>query len=146
MENVKPVCGYCGKQLKGRSDKKFCNDSCRNAFNHRQKEAENTDFNFQSVISILKKNRAILVAARKDTKTNKYLVATEKYLLAKGFNFQYCTEHIRYNEYDHYFCFDVGYVIKEPDKCELLNRSAFQFEMEINDPDFDKPVFKVTVS
>lgn len=142
MDVPKPVCGYCGKALKGRSDKKFCGDSCRNAYNHRQKEIENADPNFQRIVSILKKNRAALAQARKDKKTHK-LVTTKERLLELGYNFQYCTEHIHYECEDHYFCFDLGYVIKEPGKCELLNRGAFQFEMEINDPDFDKPVFKL---
>ncbi len=140
METTKPVCGFCGKELKGRSDKKFCNDSCRNAFNHKNRE-NNNDL-FLPIISILKKNRAVLAEARKDKKTKMLSIPKER-LLELGFNFHYCTEHIRYEEYDHYFCFDLGYVIKKPGKCELLGRDAFAFEMEINDPDFDKPVIRL---
>jgi hypothetical protein len=142
MEVTKPVCGYCGKEIKGRSDKKYCDDSCRNAFNHRQKEAENRLPNIQPIIAILKRNRAVLATAKKDKKTKMLIIPKER-LLELGYNFLYCTEHIRYEEYDHYFCFDLGYVIKRSGQCELLQRDAFQFEMEINDPDFFKPQMKL---
>ena len=35
------VCTLCSKTLKGRSDKKFCDDYCRSAYNNERKGAVN---------------------------------------------------------------------------------------------------------
>ncbi|MCH5686755.1 DUF2116 family Zn-ribbon domain-containing protein [Niabella sp. W65] len=35
METQPKNCMACGKPVKGRSDKKFCDDYCRNAYNNR---------------------------------------------------------------------------------------------------------------
>lgn len=51
-------CLDCGEVLKGRSDKKFCSDQCRNNYNN----TINRDTNnlVRNVHSILRKNRKIL--------------------------------------------------------------------------------------
>ena len=36
------LCGVCTRPLRGRSDKKFCNDYCRNTFNNRKKIKSNS--------------------------------------------------------------------------------------------------------
>ena len=57
----KTFCEYCGKDIKGRSDKRFCDDNCRNTFNHKKKIPDNEVY--APVVNILKKNRAILLKA-----------------------------------------------------------------------------------
>ena len=51
-------CLQCGDKISGRSDKKFCSDYCRNAFNNDQ----NRDVNnyVRNINNILRKNRRIL--------------------------------------------------------------------------------------
>ena len=55
-------CAYCGKPLFGRTDKRFCNDGCRNAFN-RKKLAELKNKNHENlpeIFKIIKRNYEIL--------------------------------------------------------------------------------------
>jgi len=34
METITKYCAHCQKPIKGRTDKKYCNDYCRNSFNN----------------------------------------------------------------------------------------------------------------
>jgi hypothetical protein len=52
------LCLFCEKPLKGRSDKKFCDDYCRAAYNNDLKSAANN--NIRNVNNALGKNRRIL--------------------------------------------------------------------------------------
>ena len=81
------ICMSCGKTVKGRSDKKFCDDYCRAAYNNDLKSAAN---NFiRNVNNALGKNRRILESLLPEgeptAKTNK-----DK-LIEKGFQFKYHT-------------------------------------------------------
>ena len=61
MENQnvdKPVCCECGDKIKGRSDKKFCNDACRSA--HHNKKNKVVCSPQKKINSVLSKNRRIL--------------------------------------------------------------------------------------
>ena len=51
-------CLVCGKPLKGRSDKKFCDDYCRSSYNNDLKSAANNYI--RNVNNALGKNRRIL--------------------------------------------------------------------------------------
>ena len=67
------TCQLCNKALKGRSDKKFCDDYCRAAYNNELKSASN---NFiRNVNNALGKNRrsreSILPEGESTAKTNK---------------------------------------------------------------------------
>ena len=54
------TCLACGKPLKGRVDKKFCDDYCRNNYNNQQK-AKGSHSNFvRNINNTLLKNRKIL--------------------------------------------------------------------------------------
>lgn len=52
------TCLECGERLYGRSDKKFCNDHCRNSFNHKVSQQDGTFL--RKINSLLKRNRKIL--------------------------------------------------------------------------------------
>jgi hypothetical protein len=52
-------CLFCQKKLIGRSDKKFCNDSCRSLYNHQKKERLDKIM-CQSINKMLTHNRTIL--------------------------------------------------------------------------------------
>jgi predicted nucleic acid-binding Zn ribbon protein len=58
MEATTRPCLACGKPVKGRIDKKFCDDYCRNVYNNQLKLDENAFV--RQVTTILKKNRRIL--------------------------------------------------------------------------------------
>lgn len=101
------LCLSCEKPVKGRSDKKFCDDYCRAAFNNDLKSASNNLV--RNVNNALGKNRRILESLLPQgdatAKTN------HDKLIEKGFQFKYHT-HI-YNtktEKTYFYCYEYGYL------------------------------------
>src|SRR5436190_8867437 len=87
------TCLSCGKTLKGRVDKKFCDDYCRNNYNNQQKAKGNHGHYVRNINNALFKNRkileTILEAGEGTAKANK-----EK-LLRLGFQFKYLTHNFK---------------------------------------------------
>ena len=106
------LCLNCDKPLKGRTDKKFCDDYCRNNYNNQLKS--NTINLVRNVNNALGKNRRILenlfIAGEEMAKT------TRDKLLQKGFQFKYIT-HTYTNKKGntYFFCYDIGYLPLESD-------------------------------
>ena len=104
---VPRTCMSCGKSLKGRSDKKFCDDFCRNVYNNDLKSGSNNYV--RNINNALRKNRRLLEdclqAGEEVAKT------TKDKLLHKGFQFKYTT-HTYTNKKGniYYFCYDYGYL------------------------------------
>ena len=104
------ICILCSKVVKGRSDKKFCDDYCRAAYNN---ELKSTSNNFiRNVNNALGKNRRILEyllsAGEQIAKVN-----GEK-LLQKGYQFKYHTHLYRTkNGHTYYYCYEYGYLPME---------------------------------
>ncbi len=121
--NSTRTCLYCAKELKGRKDKKFCNEGCRNTFHNELNSPVNEIVN--PIINILKRNRSILLGFLE--KDMQYL--DREQLLKAGYDFQYYTERM-YSGSDHlFFCFDVG--IHQLTK----NQYHFYYRMEfLKDP------------
>lgn len=102
-------CLECGEKIIGRSDKKFCNDGCRNAYNNKQnKDSSNLMRNIQR---ILRTNHRILSDLKfKDGKTK----TTKEKLSNLGFDFNYFTHFKTYkNGAEYRFVFDIGYKFLE---------------------------------
>jgi YHS domain-containing protein len=110
-------CLDCGEEIKGRSDKKFCSDHCRNSFNNRLNSDEN---NFvKNINNILRKNRRILKDLNPDEKTK---IHRDK-LLERGFNFHYHTNTTTTrNGNTYHFCYEQGYLSLENDYLLLVAR------------------------
>lgn len=101
------LCLACNKPVKGRTDKKFCDDYCRNNYNNQLKADSNNLV--RNVNNALGKNRRILESiinnGEEMAKTSK-----EK-LLEKGFMFKYMTHTYTNKKGDTYFfCYDHGYM------------------------------------
>lgn len=99
------LCFECGQIFYGRSDKKFCDDYCRNYFNNKQNsDATN---HIRNLNNILHKNRRILAELFSNEQTK---VKMQK-LACDGFNFNYFT-HISVNPNNKiiYYCYDYGYL------------------------------------
>ena len=111
------ICLDCSQPLKGRADKKFCDDQCRSNYNNKLK-IETNDF-VKEVNTILRKNRNILQQLNPDGKTK---INREK-LLSKGFSFTYFT-HIYQTQKGntYYFCYEYGYLKLENDDFLLVKR------------------------
>jgi predicted nucleic acid-binding Zn ribbon protein len=112
-------CLACNKPVKGRADKKFCDDYCRNAYNNQLKTSG--DKLVININNALKKNRrildALLPAQEEMAKT------TKEKLLAKGFQFKYITHtYINKKGNTYFFCYDFGYLPLENDWYLVVKR------------------------
>ncbi len=112
MRSKPKDCLTCGKQVKGRSDKKFCDDYCRNTHNNYL----NSNFNnfVRNINNALRRNRRMLEelipAGEQTVKCHKQKLAD------RGFNFSYHTHHYFNKKGDQYvFCYDLGYLMLESD-------------------------------
>jgi hypothetical protein len=99
-------CKDCGTPVKGRSDKKFCDDLCRNAFHNRHKTEDHAYIN--AVNRVLKRNRAIMRAFFEGG-TKKVTAAG---LAAKGFDFDlYTSVEETFKGVRRYYCYEYGYYV-----------------------------------
>lgn len=113
-------CIQCGDPVRGRSDKKFCCDDCRTAYNNALNRDAN---NFMTRINrILRSNRRILAEFNPNGKAK---VRKEK-LLTAGFKFAYFT-----NIYEtkggriYKFCYDQGYIEIDENFVALVHRKEY---------------------
>ena len=101
------TCLLCATPLKGRSDKKFCDDYCRASFNNELKSMSNKFI--RNVNNALCKNRRILESLLTGKEPGAK-VRLEK-LLEKGYQFKYHTHHYHTkNGHTYYYCYDHGYL------------------------------------
>lgn len=111
-------CLFCNKPLKGRADKKFCNDYCRNAYNNQLKS--NTSNLVRNINNTLIKNRRILASVLGDEEMSK---TTKEKLAQQGFQFKYVT-HTYTNKKGnvYFFCYEYGYLALEHDWFLIVKR------------------------
>ncbi len=112
------ACPECGDKIVGRTDKKFCSDYCRNAYNNKiNKDSTNL---VRNVNNLLRKNYRILQELNPTDKTK----TTKSKLLAKGFNFEYFTSiYTTKSGTVYYFIYDQGYLPLESDYYALVKRN-----------------------
>lgn len=110
-------CRYCDTTIRGRSDKRFCNDACRNAYHNEMNKEPFTLVN--SINRKLKRNRKILQTLLLKSK-NELNISRED-LLNLGFNFRYFT-HIIKDKSDKVFhcCYEFGYQILKGNKVMVV--------------------------
>ena len=114
-------CLNCNEPLKGRIDKKFCDDQCRTIFNNRLNH-DSTTF-LKNINSILKRNRKILHELLSTSSEGKIKVY-EKKLSDKGFNFNYHTYIYKTKTGNMYnFCYEYGYLKLENEFYMIVKRS-----------------------
>ncbi len=99
-------CLECSGPVKGRSDKRFCNDACRNSFNNRiQTDSSNI---VRKINKQLSKNRKILLDLLKEEKMVK---VNEDRLLTLGFDLEYHTHDLLTSKgQTYYFIYEYGYL------------------------------------
>lgn len=111
-------CLECGEKILGRSDKKFCNDSCRNAYNNKL----NSDSSslMRNINNKLRKNHRILSEVHF---TDGKAKTTRNKLSAEGFDFTYFTSlKIYKNGAEYRFVYDIGYKFLEEDWILLVRK------------------------
>jgi predicted nucleic acid-binding Zn ribbon protein len=103
------TCLACGKPLKGRIDKKFCDDYCRNNYNNQQKSKGNYSSYVRNINNTLLKNRKILESILPDGEET--AKATADKLQRLGFHFKYFTHlYTTKTNKTYYYCYDYGYL------------------------------------
>ena len=113
------TCLQCGKVVRGRSDKKFCDDYCRNNYNNQLKAHSNNYV--RNINNALGKNRRIL---ENILPVNEEISKTTKQkLLNAGFQFKYIT-HTYTNKKGntYFFCYDYGYLPLDNDWFLIVRR------------------------
>lgn len=113
-------CLECGEAIIGRSDKKFCDDACRNLFNNKiNKDKTNL---MRNINNRLRKNFHILseqkfIEGKAKTTKNK--------LLSSGFDFEFHTNIRTYKNGSQYvFIYDIGYKILDEDFVLVVKKDS----------------------
>jgi len=100
-------CQSCNKPIKGRSDKKFCDDYCRNNFNNQQRAEDNKLV--RKINNALLRNRRILSNNLPESETVKRL--KKETLAQQGFLFNFHTHQQNSTRGNLYrFCYEFGYL------------------------------------
>jgi hypothetical protein len=111
-------CPECGEPIRGRTDKKFCSDMCRNSFNNKLNSSSNNYV--RNVNNILRKNRRVIEESMNNADTAK---TTRNKLQEKGFNFNFHTDTYTTKKGATYiFCYDLGYLPLENDYFFLVKK------------------------
>lgn len=110
-------CLECGDKVRGRADKKFCSDACRNSYNNKfNKDSKNL---VRNINNALRKNYRILETLNPEDKTK----TTRDKLLAQGFDFNLFTSiYTTKAGTVYYFVYDQGYLPLENDYFALVKR------------------------
>ena len=114
------TCLNCDEEIKGRTDKKFCSDYCRNQYHNSQNR--DTNNYVRNINNILRKNRRILAELNPEGKAN----VTKNKMQERGFNFNYFTN--IYNTKTgktYYFCYEQGYLAVENDYYILVRKKDY---------------------
>jgi hypothetical protein len=113
-------CAYCDKELLGRTDKKYCNDTCRNRANSkkRKKETWGEDKHIYEITRDLHRNRTIMKSSGAFLDEPKKV--TKGWMLDKGYNFDYYTNILHTKKGDYYFCYEFGHLILEDGKILIV--------------------------
>jgi len=113
---ISPTCLTCGKPLRGRTDKKFCDPGCKNEHNNRLQREEREAI--KAVDRILKHNRRVLRRCLGDHITRQVAAKT---FLQMGFRFDYFTHHFTNQQSHRYvFCYDYGYLMLGDGRCLVV--------------------------
>ena len=109
-------CKFCGKEVKGRADKQYCDNQCRSAY-HNSNKNEKEEF-IKRINKKLRKNRMLLKFASPVGKTT----VRHSFLTNKGFDFRYFTNiYTTKNGSVYRFCYDYGWLEVEDDKLLIVN-------------------------
>lgn len=119
VETKPTLCLACGKPVKGRTDKKFCDDYCRNGYNN-QLKSKTTNL-MRNINHALGKNRRVLENLL--PKNEELTKVHQDKLIENGFHFKYFT-HTYTNKKGniYFFCYDLGYLPLDNDWYLIVKR------------------------
>ena len=93
------TCPACGKNVKGRADKRFCDDYCRNNYNN-QLNSDAVNY-VRNVNNILRRNRRILEETMEGVE--KATARSKAELVKKGYRFDFFTSIFTNKEKETYY-------------------------------------------
>ncbi len=132
MNEIKNCIG-CQKPVRGRTDKKFCTEHCRNNYHNQLNAAENNLM--RNINHVLSKNRKIM----QEIMGNNLSVAkvSKEQLLMNGFQWRYFTHQQVNNKGNTFtYCYDFGYRIINEQQAVLirdtLKKNKLSAEVNIN--------------
>lgn len=126
------TCIECDEVIRGRTDKRFCSDSCRSAFHNRDKLQ--LPATYRLIDHRLKRNRKILEKCYRlleSTKNNSSVLERMDMHLNKmnvktlGFAFDYYTHKDWVDAKEYTFCYEYGYRFTENNAIVLIRRMPF---------------------
>ena len=104
--------------MKGRSDKKFCDDQCRARY-HNRINGEDSNL-IRRVNYALRRNRRILSALAEDGKKT----IRRSLLIQKGFDFEIITAiQVKKSGNPCYFCYEYGYSPLDEERLQLVRNT-----------------------
>lgn len=98
-----PKCEECGKTLHGRTDKRFCDAYCRNAYHNKHKRPD--EQYMQQVNVQIRRNRRIL----KDLCPEGKAMVRREVLEALGYDYKYFSGTYVSKTLTYYLCYDYGF-------------------------------------
>lgn len=118
-------CQYCGKELFGRTDKKFCNDTCRNRY-HAQSTKRRQWGEPPYVGKItrqLQRNRRLLQNAI--PYTSETAIVTRNQLAEQGFDFRFYTNILETKKGTYHYSYEYGWLQIEPNKVLVVRTNIY---------------------
>lgn len=110
-------CLFCQDTIRGRADKKFCDDYCRTAFNNQRLITRMK--HIRAIINILVRNRKVL----KKWANKKRNPVKLQDVLSEGLNLNYYTHKVQQPMGNPYcYCFDYGYQLLPGNQCRILQQ------------------------
>ena len=120
------TCVACGKELKGRSDKRFCDLHCKSTYHYRRSLKEAPRF-YNKVDNQLKTNRRILKQYNKAGKAT----VRASVLKEDGFDSKFFTHYWKNKKGDVYlFVYEYGFLKKKEHEVEKYILIKWQDYME----------------
>lgn len=126
MMRIQKECLYCGKELTGRTDKKYCDLHCKSAYQY-QRIREQPERFYNKVDNQLRLNRKLLKAYNKAGKS----IVRAQVLLDLGFDPRFFTHYWKNKKNDMYlFVYEFGYLKKTENGKEKYVMVTWQDYME----------------
>ncbi|MGB5387741.1 MAG: hypothetical protein WBN20_13235 [Eudoraea sp.] len=126
-------CLACEKELKGRSDKKFCDTQCRSIYHNTNRPTH--ELSIRRINSKLRRNRRLLAHFCPSGKS-----IVEKEVIAKlGYRFELFTHIFPFNSGTYFFCYEYGYLPineKGTEKMLIVHKQKYMEKLSFYPWDF----------
>lgn len=124
------ACAACGRELKGRSDKKFCDLHCKSSYHYKRSLEEAPRF-YNKVDNQIKANRRILKQYNKAGKAT----VRSSILVQEGFDPNFFTHYWKNQKGDVYlFVYEYGFLKKKEHDVEKYVLVRWQEYMSKSNP------------